>query len=158
LTRQRAGYLFVVDSGCGVCNNKGAAIKQPGEYEMIKSAILLALLSTAAGAEVRDLSLDLKRMPYNRDLLFPGQQYWGYETRLNADVDIGRFFMDNQITGRTYDSRYRYVSWGFDVGIRLTPWLDIVHSHLSQHAVDLHRDVYPVVDSTGIRLKFMELK
>jgi len=122
----------------------------------MKYVLALALLTTAAEAKVRDLSLDLKRMPYNRDYLFPGQQYWGYETRLNADVDIGRFFMDNQITGRTFDSRYRYVSWGFDVGIRLTPWLDIVHSHLSQHAIDLYRETYPVVDSTGIRIRFTE--
>ena len=122
----------------------------------MKYVLALALLTTAAEAKVRDLSLDLKRMPYNRDYLFPGQQYWGYETRLNADVDIGRFFMDNQITGRTFDSRYRYVSWGFDVGIRLTPWLDIVHSHLSQHAIDLYHETYPVVDSTGIRIRFTE--
>jgi hypothetical protein len=123
---------------------------------MLKSVLALLLLTSAAEAKVRDLSLDLKRMPFNRDLLFPEKEYWGYETRLNADVQLGNFFMDNQITGRTYDSRYRYVSWGFDIGYRLTPWLDLVHSHLSQHAVDLYRDRFPIVDSYGIRLRFSE--
>jgi hypothetical protein len=123
---------------------------------MIRSMLALVLLTSAAEAKVRDLSLDLKRMPFNRDYLFPEQQYWGYETRFNADVDVGRFFMDNQITGRTYDSRYRYVSWGFDIGYHLTPWLDVVHSHLSQHAIDLYRPAYPVTDAYGIRLRFSE--
>ena len=122
----------------------------------MKKLYLLLLLSLPAQARVRDLSLDLKRMPFQRDFLFPDQTTWGYETRLNADVSLGVYFLDNRITGRTYDSRFRYVSWGFDHGIHVTPWLDLIHSHLSEHAIDLYRDKFPVRDSYGVRIRFTE--
>jgi hypothetical protein len=122
----------------------------------MKKLYLLLLLSLPAQARVKELSLDLKRMPFQRDYLFPDRTNWGHEVRLNADGEIGRFFMNNQVTGRTYDSRFRYVSWGFDVGFHVFPWLDVVHSHLSEHAIDLYRDKFPVRDSYGIRLKFTE--
>lgn len=120
--------------------------------------ILLALIACEAEAKVTEFTLDLKRMPFNRDYFFPERTDWDYETRLNFSGEIGVFFMDNTLTGRTYDSRYRYVSWGFDMGLRVTDWLDIVHTHLSQHAMDLYRESFPVNDSYGIRINFLEKK
>lgn len=122
----------------------------------MKHLCLLLLLSLPAQAKVRELSLDLKRMPFQRDYLFPERTNWGHEVRLNADMDVGPYFLDNTITGRTYDSRFRYVAWGFDHGFHLTPWLDVIHSHLSEHAIDLYRDKFPVRDSYGIRIRFTE--
>jgi hypothetical protein len=113
-------------------------------------------MTCAAEAKVRELSLDLKRMPFQRDFLFPDRTNWQAETKLTADVSIGRWFLDNQITGRTYGDRYRYVAWEFDTGLYILPWLDILWSHKSEHAIDLYRDKFSVRDSYGIRLKFVE--
>ena len=121
--------------------------------------LLLALLSPLkAYAEVKELSLDLKRMPFQRSYLFPGQTNWGHEVRLTADGEIGPWFLNNRLTGRTYNSRFHYVGWEYDTGFHLTPWLDIIKSHESQHAIDLFRDKFEVVDSYGLRIKFKEIK
>jgi hypothetical protein len=118
--------------------------------------LLYLILSVPLHAEVRELSLDLKRMPFQRDYMFPDQTDWDAETKLTANGSIGLWFIDNQITGRTYGSRYRYVSWEFNHGINILPWLDIIHSHKSEHAIDLYLDKFSVRDSYGIRLKFKE--
>jgi len=120
--------------------------------------ILLVFFALEAQAKVTELTLDLKRMPFNLDYLFPDQTDWDYETRLNFSGEIGIFFMDNKVTGRTYDNRYHYVSWGFDMGFRVTDWLDVVHTHLSQHAIDIYREKFPVTDSYGARLNFLDKK
>jgi len=122
----------------------------------MKYLCLLWLLSTISYAKVRELSLDLKRMPFQRDFLFPDRTNWGHEVRMTADMNIGRWFIDNQLTGRTYDSRFRYVAWEYDTGFYILPWLDLIWSHKSQHTMDLYRDKFPVTDSYGIRLKFVE--
>lgn len=118
--------------------------------------LMLMLFSMTAKAEIRELSLDLKRLPFQRDFMFPEQLNWGHEVRLNADVDLWRYFQDNQIIGRTYNDRFRYVSWKFDHGFHIFPWLDVVHSHQSEHAMDRYLDKFPVRDSYGIRLRFKE--
>ena len=128
------------------------------ELKLDKILLLLLLVCTPLRAEVRELSLDLKRMPFQRDFMFPGQTEWQAETKLTANVTLWRYFQDNQITGRTYGDRYRYVSWEFTHGFTLTPWLDVIHSHKSQHTIDLYSDKFPVTDGYGIRLKFVETK
>ena len=118
--------------------------------------LMLMLFSMTAKAEVRELSLDLKRMPFQRDFMFPEQLNWQHEVRLNADVDLWRYFQDHKITGRTYGDRFRYVSWEFDHGFHIFPWLDVIHSHKSEHAMDRYLERFPVRDSYGIRLRFKE--
>lgn len=118
--------------------------------------ILSLVMPCVAEAKVRELSLDLKHMPFQRDFLFPDQTSWQHEVKLTADGDIGPWFIDNQVTGRTYNSRFRYVSWEFDTGFHITKWLDILHSHKSEHALDLYKDKFPVRDSYGVRIKFVE--
>jgi hypothetical protein len=118
--------------------------------------ILSLVIPCVAEAKVRELSLDLKRMPFQRDFLFPDRTNWGHEVSLIADMNIGRWFIDNKIIGRTYDSRFRYIAWDYDTGFNVLPWLDILWSHKSEHALDLYRDKFPVRDSYGIRLKFVE--
>jgi len=122
---------------------------------MIK-ALLLLLFCTPLHAEVRELSLDLKRMPFQRDFMFPDQTDWGHEVKLTAGMGLGIYFQNNQVTGRTYGSRFRYVAWEFDHGITILPWLELIHSHKSEHAMDIFVDKFPVRDSYGIRLKFKE--
>jgi hypothetical protein len=66
--------------------------------------------------------------------------------------------MDNNLTGRTYNSRFRYVGWEYETGFNILPGVDVVWHHHSQHAMDLDRDRFPVMDSYGIRLTFIEKK
>lgn len=122
----------------------------------MKLLLLLLLTCTSLRAEVRELSLDLKRMPFQRDFMFPEQLYWGHEVKLTADMSLERYFQDNQVIGRTYGSRFRYVAWEFDHGIHILPWLDVIHSHKSEHAIDILLVKFPVRDSYGIRLRFKE--
>jgi len=127
-----------------------------GEHSIILLAVFLLLFCTPLQAKVRELSLDLKRMPFQRDFMFPEQTAWGHEVKLTADVSLWRYFQDNQIIGRTYGDRFRYVSWEFDHGITIFPWLDLIHSHKSEHAMDIYVNKFPVRDSYGIRLHFKE--
>lgn len=120
--------------------------------------IITLLFSAQAQAEVRKLSLELKRMPFNRDYFFPGMTEWDYETSVLWDVSLGRWFMESDITGRTAGSRYRYVNWTFTTGLSLTPWLDVIWDHESEHALDYEREQYPVRDGYGIRINFVEKK
>jgi hypothetical protein len=118
--------------------------------------LLLAVCGSAhAAPQAYHLSLQLSRAPFNRDLLFPDQTSWDYETRLRWDVGWGRWFSDNVVTGRTFNSRYRYVSWEFETGFRLINGLDAIWHHHSQHAIDLDRSKFPVIDSYGVRLTFL---
>jgi hypothetical protein len=116
------------------------------------------LLSGTALAEPQldKLTMDIKRMPFQRDFFFPGQESWGYELRLNLDLRWGRFFWDNEIPARTYDSAFKYIGWKYDAGVRLIPGVDVVWSHFSQHALDEHRDRFPVTDSYGVRITWFE--
>jgi hypothetical protein len=111
-----------------------------------------------AEAKVTQLSLELKRLPFNRDYFIPERTIWDAETNLLWDVSLGRWFIENDITGRTADSRYRYVSWQFTTGINITPYLDLVWDHHSEHRMDTYSDKYPVRDAYGIRINFVEGK
>lgn len=109
-----------------------------------------------ADAKVSQLSLELKRMPFNRDFLFPDRTEWEFETSLLMDVSIGRWFMESDLTGRTAGSRYRYVGWQYTTGLRVAEWLDVIWDHHSEHAIDYERAKFPVRDGYGIRLNFVE--
>jgi hypothetical protein len=123
-------------------------------------AALSLVPKTAKGAELRPnvdaFSLDLKRLPFQRDYFFPEQSYWGHELQLNWDVSVGRVFMLNHIVSRTYGDRFRYVAWKYDLGYAVTDYLDVLWSHHSQHALDAYREAYPITDSYGIRLHFIK--
>lgn len=124
------------------------------------SLTLLTASASSLNAEpkVYHLALEASHIPHNRDFLFPEVTKWDYQARLLWDVGYGRFWMDNDITGRTYGSRFRYVAWEFTAGYRLAPGVDIIQYHKSQHAIDLDRKKFPVIDGYGIRLTFLQGK
>ena len=130
--------------------------------ESLARLILLLMILFAGPALARPqtsyFAFEGTRIPFNRDFLFPNQEHWDYQVRLLWDVSWGRFWMGNDVTGRTYGSRFRYVSWEFTTGINLLPGLDIVHYHKSQHAIDWKRDKFPVIDGYGVRITFAERK
>jgi hypothetical protein len=124
--------------------------------------ILFTLLHTARAdglalnpPSASHLSLGLSRLPHQRDLLFPDQKYWQHELNLRWNVEWGRWFMDNDITGRTANGRFRYVGWEYETGFRILPGLDVFWHHHSQHAIDWDRPKFPVTDSYGIRITFL---
>lgn len=122
--------------------------------------LLLTLLTASTSSlnaepKVYHLALEASKIPFNRDFLFPETEKWDYQTRLLWGVGYDRWWMDNDITGRTYGSRFRYVAWEFTMGFRLLPGIDLIQYHKSQHAIDLDRDKFPVIDGYGIRITFV---
>lgn len=118
--------------------------------------LVFLLAPSAFGAPQMDrLSLELARLPFNRDYFFPDQKYWGEEVRLQWDVSWGRWSAQNFTTGRTYDGRFRYVGWEFDNCFMLVPGLDLIWHHHSQHALDMARPQFPVLDAYGLKLTFI---
>lgn len=124
----------------------------------MKRLATLLLLSNMAESrpQVDALSLDIKRLPFQRDYFFPEQKYWGYELLLQWDVSWNRFYLESNIPARTYNSRFRYVGWQYDMGYRLVPGVSLIWSHFSQHALDEYRYRYPISDSYGIRINFIK--
>jgi len=79
------------------------------------------------------LSLGLSRLPHQRDLLFPDQKYWQHE--LNLKWNVG---------------------WEYETGVRVVEGLDVIWHHHSQHTLDWERETFPVSDSYGIRITFLD--
>jgi hypothetical protein len=125
--------------------------------------LLLTLLHTPMASAYSEptathLSLQLSRMPYQRDYFFPGQTEWGHELQLRWNVGWGRWFADNNITGRTFNSAFKYVSWEYETGFKLLPGLDAVWHHKSEHKLEEYSDTFPVRDSYGLRITFIGKK
>lgn len=117
--------------------------------------VLLLVASTTAKSEVRALNLEVKRLPFVRDNLFPDDKYWDYQLNLIWNVDVGPVFMENDIDTRTRNDRFRYVAWEYKLGVHLGQHVDVLWHHRSEHAMDIYRKQYPVRDSYGVRFKFM---
>lgn len=103
-----------------------------------------------------EANLELKRMPFQRDYFFKDQEDWGYEISLKLKYQKRSIFLESDITGQTFDSRFRNVWWDYTVGVKVTSEIDIVWDHRSQHALDLDRKKFPVRDSYGIRLNLLK--
>jgi hypothetical protein len=124
-------------------------------------ALITALImcqSAFAAPRTDYLSLKLMKMPYQRDYFYPEKTDWDYHLDLTWDVGWGRWFAENDIVGKTFNSRFRDVSWHFTHGFKIVDGLDLVHEHRSQHALDAEREEFPVADSYGIRIIFFERK
>jgi len=120
------------------------------------SSLLWVSTSARAEPKVYRLALEASHIPFNRDFLFPGIENWDYQIRLLWDVGYGRWWMDNDVTGRTQASRFRYVAWEFTTGIKLFDGIDIIQYHKSQHAIDWERKNFPVIDGYGLRVTFID--
>ena len=101
--------------------------------------------------DVTYMNMEIKRMPYQRDALFPTTRKWDYELSLNFKWQKGRVFFESDLTGQTYDSRFRNMWWDYTLGIDIVPQVSVVWDHRSQHALDKFVDKFPVRDSYGIR-------
>ena len=113
---------------------------------------------TVAKADVESLNLELKRMPYQRDLLFPDHFDWGHEVTLNYRVSLprARLWMESDLTAQSREARFRNLWWDYTLGLSLVDEVDLVWDHRSQHRIDYHYDKFPVRDSYGIRINFVK--
>lgn len=116
------------------------------------------LLSTVAQSKTEQLSLELKRMPFQRSYFFPDNTEWGHEATLLYKVSVfnGRVWMDSDITGQTINGRFRRTYWDYTLGVKLLPEIDLVWDHRSDHRIDWDADKFQVSDSYGIRINFKE--
>lgn len=130
--------------------------------------LILLITSYTSYAEVTKLNLEATRMPFQRDYYIPEHTSWGYSLSLNMDVhktlfSYGRhdvdWFLESDITGQTRNSRFRNLWWRYVTGFSITPDVDLIWKHKSQHTldeqVDFEKDKYPVSDSYGIRINFL---
>jgi hypothetical protein len=88
------------------------------------------------------------------------------EVSLHWNVDILKnCYWDNQIlsyTDRFKDSQetdqFRLVGWHFQMGLRLTSFIDVGYDHFSKHLLDSKypQSRFPVEDSMYIRVDFYE--
>lgn len=79
----------------------------------------------------------------------------GLTLGLTLDV-LGFAYINNILDSRTgcingEQCQFSEISYNFDVGTRLTKWLDFVYSHTSTHALD-NSFGYQVEDQIGLRL------
>ena len=102
------------------------------------------------------LNLELKKLPFQRDYLFPGETEWEYEVSLNLRSNVWRFYIESDITGQTRGSRFRNMWWDYTLGLHLFPAIDVVWDHRSQHKLDAASERFPVRDSYGIRINLLQ--
>lgn len=104
---------------------------------------------------------DYKINPYDRltEDSKGERERWSYELRLFFDTDLaktkfGEFYLNQQVTGMSTTRQFRYVSWEFKLGQRLTDRFDIYYHHKSEHGLDIERNSYPMHDAIGISYCF----
>ena len=133
--------------------------------------LLMLTVSLQGSAKVTKLNLEATNIPYQRDYYIPNHTQWGYSLSLNMDVHKDLFnyngyhtvkwFLESDITGHTRNNRFRNMWWRYVTGFSITPDIDIIWKHKSQHTldeqVDFNNDRYPVSDSYGIRFNFLEV-
>lgn len=127
---------------------------------MVKLLLAMALAAPISAYSKSNVSIDymnleLKRMPFQRDFYIPGQEKWDYELSLNFRTVFGRGFLESDLTGQTYGSRFRNMWWDYTLGFKLFDAVDLVWDHRSQHSLDLETfEKFPVRDSYGVRINF----
>jgi hypothetical protein len=142
-------------------------------------AVLLLALASPARAEGPYLKLDrfsllLSKYTGNRELQTPEIPLDEYRGKVAAEFDLSigeRLFWRNEVHGAGTNSKFMTVGWEWEIGFRLGAQIEILWHHHSQHVMDqaqpyywdsrtnsLRRVKYPVEDSIGIRLNFVEPK
>jgi hypothetical protein len=125
---------------------------------------LIALLALMTESRARDFSLFETRevvLTYKRyvdegrdPLIYPEDHKESLNLGLKIDV-LKYGFWDSQILTQTTDAQYRSIGLDTNLGVRLTPWLDVSFHHMSQHLMDrphsfMHK--YPVEDSVNVNI------
>lgn len=125
-------------------------------------------------AEYRLLSADrldftITRFTCNKTPLAPDIpcDQWKGRTALDFDLSLFHYLKwRNHIHAEGTTSKYETIGWKFDLAVPLGKQVELMYQHHSQHRMDAedasHRldgegfTGYPVEDSYGIKLKFLQ--
>lgn len=120
---------------------------------MIQVLAVLFLIHGAEAVTLRELSIDYDRFhPSARMPEIPAHRP-KEGLAFNFDVNLGGpFFWDNRVWSLTDDGQYRFVSWSFQLGVRVLPELSLSYHHQSGHLLDAHHPwmKFPVKDSISL--------
>jgi len=142
---------------------------------MQKLLLLLTFFATSTFAQEKQYNYRLLDVEYfdmryqqfdhNRDPYAPEYDgKWAYRAaadfRLNFMESI---YWDNTLhTEALRSGPVKTVGWRWELGLRLSNNIDLFHEHHSRHIMEEDRDsrngsnVFPVEDSYGLRIKFIE--
>lgn len=131
-------------------------------------SLLLLLLSNIglSWTPVQLDKFDLRIMKFtgNQDPMTPEIDPERYKYRAAADFDIsllGIGFWENQIHTEAVEHAVKSVGWHWNLGVRITSWLDAMYEHHSRHVLDQEQYLrkeweespkFPVEDSYGLRI------
>jgi hypothetical protein len=105
--------------------------------------------------ELDEASVNYKSFhPNNHAPLFDGPQK--ERVTLNLDADVAKFFFfNNKVHGTTTSAQYHLIGWNFQIGARVSKYVDVQYEHHSQHLLDRPAPGhFPVEDSIGFTLIF----
>ena len=137
------------------------------EFVLILLFAVAANECTKAQAEVRELSLDVRKISEMRHAYYPGKEDFKNYVGLNWDVgtEIPSTPIDLYWDNRTYfygdSAQVRHVGWEFEAGVG-SKYAKLFYYHHSEHRMDSDRfDKYatgakfPIENSVGVRLCFI---
>lgn len=139
---------------------------------IFKQIVLAAVCAFSSPAKAWDLSVDslyqgdwlkLNEMyveyrkfeDYNNPYM-PEQNNWQFTGEFHNKVNaFNLIFWDTNLHLSMADNRVRYVGLEYYLGAHLTPWLDVLRFHHSQHVLEQTSNVhFPLEDSYGFRVYF----
>lgn len=117
--------------------------------------------------------LDTLREPYlpeynrvgKRSIETDQKEEWEYGAKVNFNLNIIRLldysiFWRNVIHGEATDEQFRQVGWRWELGLTIIPKkIELFHLHHSQHVLESRTELgdnYPIRDSVGLRLIFLD--
>jgi hypothetical protein len=137
----------------------------------ILGALLLLLVATLLSkqSEAKELiNLNKAGVQYHQ-FLYPSRDAFivpslsntalNSQIKLTLDMDIFNYFywrnnifsITDKILGEYSYSQFRYVSWEYQLGLRVTKNLNLEFYHRSEHLLDAVSTInYPMVNSVGI--------
>lgn len=130
-------------------------------FLVFTATLVLLLLAPRAMAwdlvELGDISIEHKAFTYANSLPFTSDHIATSETNLNLDIAfLGGGYLRNKINSMTDPSQYRLVGWNWELGARVTDWLEVGYWHFSRHELDGQSAIWPggtKEDGVIIRLK-----
>lgn len=123
---------------------------------LIALLLLMPCWCYADALKLQELSLQYNRLlPGNRILLIAPES--GKEKlSLGLKTDVFKvLFADFNVAAYTSQSQYRSIGLQMDLGVRLTPWLQVGYYHQSQHVLDRPNALiqgFPVEDAVAVKL------
>jgi hypothetical protein len=130
-------------------------------------SLILGLTDNAVGSdtfklgELEEVSAQYKHFyPGARDPLFYNSNP---KEELNLTVNttlLHYLFWNNRIHSMTNASQYYVVGWNLQLGVRLTPFLELGYDHFSKHLLDdkLPNQRFPVTDAYFLNLYLYRAK